>query len=263
MIEILICIIAGMLAGIGTGFAGMSAASFITPVLVGFLDVPVYDAVGIALISDVLASALSTVIYKKAGNFDIRKAMPLMVGIVIFTILGSILAYKISVTDVGNSVLGYWSIIAALGLGIHFILHPVRKSRDVKRSHRGTGIGVVLLCSAYIGLICGFQGVGGGLMILFSLTVVMGYDFKIAVGTSVFIMTFTALIGGASHFLINGMPDVVMLITCCISTAVFAILAAHIANRHSERFLGLCIGWILTIFGVATLLLKIMNQGIL
>ncbi|MFR5884204.1 MAG: sulfite exporter TauE/SafE family protein, partial [Agathobacter rectalis] len=53
LLEILICFLAGAGAGIGTGFAGMSAAAVIGPMLVAFLGVPAYEAVGIGLVSDV------------------------------------------------------------------------------------------------------------------------------------------------------------------------------------------------------------------
>ena len=58
-----------------------------------------------------------------------------------------------------------------------------------------------------IGFICGFVGAGGGMMMLLILTSVLGYELKTAVGTSVFIMTFTALTGAVSHFAIGGAPD--------------------------------------------------------
>ena len=59
MLTFLVCFFAGMGAGLGTGFAGMSAAAVITPMLVTFLHMETYQAVGIALASDVLASAVS------------------------------------------------------------------------------------------------------------------------------------------------------------------------------------------------------------
>ena len=59
LLKILICFLAGAGAGIGTGFVGMSAAAVIGPMLASFLGVPAYEAVGIGLISDVLASAVS------------------------------------------------------------------------------------------------------------------------------------------------------------------------------------------------------------
>ena len=54
---------AGMGAGLGTGFAGMSAAAVISPMLITFLGMEPYMAVGIALSSDVLASAVSSYTY--------------------------------------------------------------------------------------------------------------------------------------------------------------------------------------------------------
>ena len=62
---ILICLLAGLGAGLGTGFAGMSAAAVISPMLITFLHMPAYTAVGIALASDVLASAASAYTYGK------------------------------------------------------------------------------------------------------------------------------------------------------------------------------------------------------
>ena len=55
---------------------------------------------------------------------------------------------------------------------------------------------------------------GGGMMMLLILTTVLGYELKTAVGTSVFIMTFTALTGAVSHFVIGDFPDVPILIFC-------------------------------------------------
>ena len=55
---IFVTFFAGMGAGLGTGFAGMSAAAVISPLLIHFLGIDPYMAVGIALSSDVLASAI-------------------------------------------------------------------------------------------------------------------------------------------------------------------------------------------------------------
>ncbi len=75
LISIIVCFIAGAGAGLGTGFAGLSAAAVISPMLITFLDVPAYAAIGIALASDVLASAVSAYIYGKNKNIDIKNGM--------------------------------------------------------------------------------------------------------------------------------------------------------------------------------------------
>ena len=69
---IFVTFFAGMGAGLGTGFAGMSAAAVISPLLIHFLGIDPYMAVGIALSSDVLASAISAYTYGKHKNLDIK-----------------------------------------------------------------------------------------------------------------------------------------------------------------------------------------------
>ena len=75
--EFIVCILAGLGAGLGTGFAGMSAAAVISPMLITFLGMEPYQAIGIALASDVLASAISAYEYGKHKNLDIRNGLVL------------------------------------------------------------------------------------------------------------------------------------------------------------------------------------------
>ena len=44
MFKAIICILAGLGAGLGTGFAGMSAAAVISPMLIAFLNMDPYMA---------------------------------------------------------------------------------------------------------------------------------------------------------------------------------------------------------------------------
>ena len=68
LITVIVTFFAGMGAGLGTGFAGMSAAAVISPMLITFLGMDPYAAVGIALASDVLASAVSAYPYGTSKN---------------------------------------------------------------------------------------------------------------------------------------------------------------------------------------------------
>lgn len=102
--------------------------------------------------------------------------------------------------------------------------------------------------------ICGFVGTGGGMMMLLVLTSFMGFPLKKAVGTSVFIMTFTALVGAVSHFGIGGLPDTTAMITCIFSTLVSAQLAALIANKVKPKTL-ITVGVVLLILGIVMFVL--------
>ena len=88
-IKLLVCFIAGAGAGLGTGFAGMSAAAVISPMLITFLGMDAYEAVGIALASDVLASAVSAYTYGKRKNLDIRNGLLMLATVLTFTAVGS------------------------------------------------------------------------------------------------------------------------------------------------------------------------------
>lgn len=253
--EIIICFIAGMGAGLGTGFAGMSAAAVISPMLITFLDIPAYEAVGIALASDVLASAVSAYTYGKNKNLDIRNGLVMMAAVLTFTFVGSFTASKVP-----NSTMGGFSTIMTLLLGIKFILRPVMTTKEkmatvspAKRIVQSVISGII------VGFICGFVGAGGGMMMLLLLTSVLGYELKTAVGTSVFIMTFTALTGAGSHFLLGGMPRILPLLLCVLSTFLWARIAAKFANRVSSVTLNRITGVILTILGAAILFVNILK----
>lgn len=125
LLKILICFLAGAGAGIGTGFAGMSAAAVIGPMLVAFLGVPAYEAVGIGLISDVLASAVSAYTYKKSGNLDVKNSLPMMISVLIVTVIGSFVASFLPERAMGSTMQ-----IALIIIGMRFILKPVTTTRE-------------------------------------------------------------------------------------------------------------------------------------
>nr|WP_294676459.1 sulfite exporter TauE/SafE family protein [uncultured Blautia sp.] len=249
---ILVCILAGLGAGLGTGFAGMSAAAVISPILITFLGMDPYQAIGIALASDVLASAVSSYEYGKNKNLDIRNGLVMMFTVMFFTFVASFLSRFVS----GNTM-GSFSTFMTMLLGIKFILKPVMTTKEKMMAvDQKTRIIQSVLCGTVIGLICGFVGAGGGMMMLLILTSVLGYELKTAVGTSVFIMTFTAFTGAASHFYLGGMPDIRILILCALSTLFFARVAAVFANKASAKTLNRALGVILTVLGVVILAVK-------
>lgn len=236
-------------AGLGTGFAGMSAAAVITPMLVTFLGIEPYTAVGIALASDVLASAVSAYTYGKNKNLDIKNGVVMMTSVLLFTVVGSYVSSLVPSAAMGN-----FSVFMTLLLGIKFIVKPVMTTKeDMAAIPFKTRIIKSALCGAAVGFICGFVGAGGGMMMLLLLTSVMGYELKTAVGTSVFIMTFTALTGSVSHFAIGGLPDMLPFVLCVVFTLIFARIAAKIANKASPRSLNIATGIILVVLGVAVL----------
>ena len=246
---VLICFFAGMGAGLGTGFAGMSAAAVITPMLVTFLHVPPYQAVGVALASDVLASAASAWTYGRNKNLDVKNGLVMMGTVLVFTLAGS---WASSLVPSGT--MGSFSVFMTLLLGVKFLVKPVMTTREAMEaaSPRRRLIQSVVW-GAMIGFICGFIGAGGGMMMLLVLTSVLGYELKTAVGTSVFIMAFTALTGAVSHFAIGGVADWRALGLWVAFTLLWAQIAARFANKSAPEVLNRATGAVLVALGAVIL----------
>ena len=255
LITTVVCFFAGMGAGLGTGFAGMSAAAVITPVLVTFLGIEPYTAVGIALASDVLASAVSAYTYGRNKNLDIKNGLVMMCAVLVFTVVGSFVSSLLPSATMGN-----FSVFMTLLLGIKFIVKPVMTTKeDMASGNMKSKIIKSIICGSIVGFICGFVGAGGGMMMLLLLTSIMGYELKTAVGTSVFIMAFTALTGSVSHFAMGSLPEVLPLVLCVVFTLIWARIAAKFANKASPIVLNRATGIILVILGAVVLGFSLFN----
>ena len=231
----------------------MSAAAIISPILITFLNIDSYTAIGISLFSDVLASFVSCIAYYKNDNIDIKNGLIIMLIILLFTMIGSFFASLVS-----TSLMGTFSVYMTMILGVKFIIKPIMTTKEIinnvdakKRMIQSIIFGI------FIGLICGFIGAGGGMMILIVLTSIMGYELKTAVGTSVFIMGFTALTGSISHFVIGGIPDLIILFLCSIFTLIFAIISSKFANKLNPKTLNRLVGVILLMLGLVIVIINL------
>ena len=252
LFKILICLIAGAGAGIGTGFAGMSAAAIIGPMLAAFLGMPAYQALGIGLVSDVLASAISAWIYHKHGNLDIKNSLPLLISVLCMTVVGSVIGHFVP----NSSMMGMQQI-GLICVGIKFLVKPGRTTKEQMAAvDPKTRLTKSIVGGVIVGFICGFIGAGGGMMLLFVLTSFLGYEMHMAVGTSVFIMMFTAFTGGVSHMVIGGVPELLCVLSCILFTFLWARVAARIANRVDAVTLSRAAGCIMIGFSVVILVVN-------
>ena len=249
LIKMLVCFLAGAGAGIGTGFAGMSAAAVVGPMLITFLGVNAYEAVGIGLASDVLASAVSAWTYKKNGNLDIKYSLIMMLTVLAMTVVGSFVASFVPERTMSGTMQ-----IAMIFIGLRFLLKPVTTTKEQMNAVTPEKKLIQsVVGGALVGFTCGFVGAGGGMMMLFVLTSFLGYQLHMAVGTSVFIMAFTALTGCVSHMAIAGLPDIGILVMCVLFTFIWARIAAMIANKSKTITLNRVVGAVLIATSVVIL----------
>ena len=176
-----------------------------------------------------------------------------MAAVLLFTLVGSWVS-----SLVPSQTMGGFSTFMTLLLGIKFIIKPVMTTKEAMAEvSPKKRVIQSILCGMVIGFICGFVGAGGGMMMLLILTSVLGYELKTAVGTSVFIMTFTALTGSLSHFAIGGAPNWTVLVLCVVFTLLWARIAARFANKCDIEKLNRVIGCVLMILGIVTILSKL------
>ena len=261
MIEYLWYTVAATLAGVGTGLVGLSAATAMVPVLIVLCpsfagETGAYQATAIALASDILGSAVTTATYIRHKNIDLKRGWIMFTCIVSMCILGSFAAWK-----AGNVVLGGFTLFLTFCIGIRFLVKPTTDRKDT--ADRGEkldlkGVVISLFFGLTIGFGTGFVGTGGGMMMLVVFTAFLGMELKVAVGTSTFIMTFTALIASTSHIMIH--PAILLerwpVLIYCIAVATAASLcSARFANRVDSRTVGLVTGVILTSMGALLIVL--------
>ena len=255
-------IVAALGAGIGTGLAGLSAATVMVPILIVLCpsfsgETGAYQATAIALASDILGSAVTAYTYAKHKNIDLKRSRIMMVCILTMCVAGSYVAFI-----VGNVVLGSFTLFLTFCIGIRFLIKPDTSREDqAVKGEKLDWIGVAwsLFWGLSIGFGTGFVGTGGGMMMLIVFTVFLGMELKTAVGTSTFIMTFTALIASVSHILIH--PAIVLekwdVILICVTIATAAsLISARFANRVKNRTIGIVTGFVLTVLGAAMLILN-------
>ena len=259
-------IVAALGAGTGTGLAGLSAATVMVPILIVLCpsfagETGAYQATAIALASDILGSAVTTYTYAKHKNIDLKRGWIMLVCILTMCTVGSYVAFI-----VGNVVLGSFTLFLTFFIGIRFLVKPdTSKKNTAGKGEKLDWKGVVisLFFGLTIGFGTGFVGTGGGMMMLVVFTAFLGMELKTAVGTSTFIMTFTALIASVSHILIH--PAILlekwdaMLLCIAVATAA-SLFSARFANRVNNRTVGLATGAVLTVLGGAMLLLNFRPQ---
>lgn len=260
------CIIAALGAGIGTGLAGIFAATVMVPILIVLCpsfagETGAYQATAIALASDILGSAVTTYTYAKHKNIDLRRGWIMLVCILGMCTVGSYAAFL-----VGNVVLGSFTLFLTFFIGIRFLIKPDTSRKDTAGKGEKLdwkGVAISLFFGLTIGFGTGFVGTGGGMMMLVVFTAFLGMELKTAVGTSTFIMTFTALIASVSHILIH--PAILLekwnvMLLCIVIATVASLLSARFANRVNNRTIGLVTGVVLTVLGGSMLLLNFWPQ---
>ena len=255
--EYFIVSFAAALAGIGTGLVGLSAATAMVPLLIVLCPTfsgehGAFMATAIALASDILGSAVTASIYAKNRRIDLKHGWIMLTCIIAMCTVGSVAAYFTH-----QAVLGGFSLFLCVAIGIRFLVKPDSRElsgKDGTVKLTAKEIAVSLFFGLTIGFGTGFFGTGGGMMMLIVFTAMLGYDRRTAVGTSTFIMTFTALIASVSHVMMA--PAILLecwgyLSLSIVVATLFSLFSAQFANKVNGKVVGYVTGVILLVLGLS------------
>ena len=252
----MIYIIAGLADGILTGMAGLTAAMVLTPILCGACGWSGYDAVTLSLIANVPSAMVTSWTFHKNGNMDIKRGMPVALVSFAGAVLGSWLGWLFSM--VSENGISYIVIVSNLFMAVKFLI-PARKKGDTlteaEQRKARTKTLIALILGFLIGVECGFMGSAGGVLMLMVLTMVLGMDTKLAVGTSSLVMTLVALTGAVSHLAMGAdlepLPSLLVTVCCTLS----AVISARFANRVAEATVNRCAALVLAAVSFVSLML--------
>ena len=254
---ILVYILAGLAGGVLTGMAGLTAAMVLTPILCSVCGWSGYDAVTLSLIANVPSAMVTCWTFYKNGNIQLKKGAP-MAGVAFAgAVVGSYLGYLFSM--VSENGISYFVIISNLFMALKFFLPGKAQKESLSdaeaRKDRNKNV-IALILGFLIGVECGFMGSAGGALMLMVLTMVMGMDTKLAVGTSSMIMTLVALTGAVSHVAMGAAVDLIPSLIVTVMCTAGAVGSARFANRVSERKLNLTAGTVLILVSLVSWVLS-------
>ncbi len=237
-------IIAGLLVGVMLGLTGGGGSLLSVPALIYLAGLSVKDAVANSLAIVTITSFVALLLMAKRKNIDWR------VGLIFSTIsiLGAYLGAKLAVLVPDLLILMlFYSVMLMSGFSM------IEKAMSKTQIMKAPRVSVLKLASLGVGLgaFTGLVGAGGGFLVVPVLIIYAGLGVKIAIGTSLLVVSFKSLaafIGYSSHAVI----DYSLISYLTALAALGAMAGVLIGSRISESKLQLLFG--LTIFISAMLL---------
>jgi uncharacterized membrane protein YfcA len=252
----------GFVAGIITGQIGASGVMVIVPGLI-MLGYSTFDAIGVSLFADTIASLIVAWTYYQHGNLNLKQGWWIAIGSVLGAQIGSFISPHIPEIGLSNSF-GIFLVITALIFwrrGNKKVLISTNEEQAINKNKKNNILGLFkrnvtisgILLGLFIGIITGLLGAGGGVMILLILVFVMDYRMHEGIGTSTLIMAFTAASGAIGHALTGNLPHEAA-ICAALGAVVGGRISARYANKVNAAILSKIVGTIFAILGIIMLI---------
>jgi hypothetical protein len=260
MVEILTLIVMGVFSGVVSGMTGASGVMIMIPLLTTFFGFPIFVAIGTSLMADVISSGPISFTYHKNKNLDIKTGLLLGGG----ALLGAQAAVKnISFLPEDWVVFGIALFMVGLGLrmwrdGFRKDFEPPRWKQPAFLTHPVWRSVTCLVLGFSLGLMTGFFGAGGGIIIFIVLYFLLRIDLKTSIGTAAFVMIMSSLSGAIGHWTIGNLDWQTGLIIGAAAT-FGGVMSAYLANKTGEQFLSRVIGVLFILLALVMLGIRLVH----
>ena len=252
----LIYILSSLAGGVLVGMAGLTAAMVLTPILTGACGWGDYDAVTMSLVANVPSAIITSYTYHKNGNIDMKRGISVALSSFAGAVVGSWLGYLFS--QVSENGVSYAVIVMNLVLAVKY-LKPAKEKKETLTEKEQSKAKKKMLLAMFLGFLigveCGFMGSAGGVLMLMVLTLVLGMETKMAVGTSSLVMTLVALTGAVSHLMMGAKLEIIPAVVMTLSCTLGAVVSSRFANKVSDTTMNRAAAIVLILVSVLSLLL--------
>ena len=259
--EIFLVLLIGCFSGMVTGLTGASGVMVVVPLITILFKFPIHEAIGTSLVVDVLTSLMISATYFKNHNIALKSAGWVAISSVTMAQIGARFSDKIPERGLDS---GFSFVLIVLALiiwrtGIKRDKIPVAPCdlSDYKSPLWRLILSVLLAGGS--GFMTGFIGAGGGTNILLILLFVNKFPMHKALGTSILIMSFTALSGVIGHASF-GNVNILTGITLASSSILTGIYCARFTSKISEQSLSRVMSGVYVILGVVMMIINLRNS---
>jgi uncharacterized membrane protein YfcA len=225
-----LAILLGLAIGVIVGAVGGGGAILALPVLIYVLDEPVGPASTASLVVVAVAAAIGAGSLARHGRVCWRLALTFAAPAAAGSLLGTFASRA-----VGASALVLAFVPVMFVAAVATWRRPGEGSEATDCPH--PPLARVVVAGLLVGVLTGFFGVGGGFVIVPVLTLWLGAGFRLAVATSLVIITLTGLAALASHLLTGARPDVGTTALLAVSTGIGAFIGSLVGERLPQLVL--------------------------
>jgi uncharacterized membrane protein YfcA len=229
----------GLAIGVAVGMLGGGGSVLAVPVLVYVLGQNVQDATTASLVIVTAGAIAGGLGHAREGRICWRHAAAFTAAAVPGVAAGTALGNTVS----GSALIAAFAVIMLLAAAATWRKATGSRDQHPADPDRAPSCPPVrlardLVAGVTIGMMTGFFGVGGGFLIVPTLAIFLALSMRLAVGTSLAIITASSLLGLAAHLLAGRGLDVPVTAAMTVACIVGALAGAAVAGRVPQRQLG-------------------------